>query len=405
MNDSILLARQPIFDRKNTMVACEILYRGSALNSERVDKNSVATSELLSNTCTSLMNENVNLGLPMLINIDEQFLLSDDFFPVVPHNLIFEILETVEPNEKVLTKLRQLKKQGFEFALDDYLLEKFKQPFFQYLKIIKVDVIDVDFRLLEKTFSFLKNVGCLLLAEKIEDQEMFENCKKLGFDLFQGFYLEKPTLIQGKKIEVSKIAALNIISQLSRPDIEVDEVAELISRSPALSVKILALINCPLYQLVRTVNTIKDAVIILGLVTIKQWVMILTLVSELEQPIELMRTILIRAKTLALYSKLSGDNVSDAKSAEYFLVGLLSGIDAIFETEIEIIIEHLNISHSIKSALLGQENEMGKILKNSIGLERFDGQIFEQLSTHEICLLNRCYREALAWADEAMNLI
>jgi EAL and modified HD-GYP domain-containing signal transduction protein len=405
MDETILLARQPIFDVNNKMVASEILYRGNVLRSSKTDRNLMATRELLINTCTNILSDNVNLDLPMLLNVDEQFLLADDFFPVAPQNLIFEILETVEPSELVLEKLKQLKRQGFEFALDDYLLEKFKTPFFEYLKIIKVDVIDVDFALLKTTLPALKQTGCLLLAEKVETQAVYETCRELGFDLFQGFYLERPTLIQGKKINVNQRSALHLVSQLSRDDIEVNEVAELISRDPVLTVKIIALINCPLYQLVREVTSVKDAVVILGLNVVKQWAMILTLVSQTKQPIELFRTILIRAKTLSLYAECSQDKLLKSDVSECFLVGLLSGVEGIFEIKLENILEHLMLDARIKVALIGQDNNMGQLLKNSMAIERFDNQIFEQLSNQEICLINRCYRESLTWADQAMNYL
>ena len=405
MDETILLARQPIFDVNNKMVASEILYRGNVLRSSKTDRNLMATRELLINTCTNILSDNVNLDLPMLLNVDEQFLLADDFFPVAPQNLIFEILETVEPSELVLEKLKLLKRQGFEFALDDYLLEKFKTPFFEYLKIIKVDVIDVDFALLKTTLPALKQTGCLLLAEKVETQAVYETCRDLGFDLFQGYYLERPTLIQGKKINVNQRSALHLVSQLSRDDIEVNEVAELISRDPVLTVKIIALINCPLYQLVREVTSVKDAVVILGLNVVKQWAMILTLVSQTKQPIELFRAILIRAKTLSLYAECSQDKLLKADVSECFLVGLLSGVEAIFEVKLENILEHLMLDARIKVALIGQDNNMGQLLKNSMAIERFDNQIFEQLSNQEICLINRCYRESLTWADQAMNYL
>ena len=81
------------------------------------------------------MNDNINLGLPMFVNIDEEFLLAEDFFPVPPQNIVFEILETVKPTPEVLNKVGQFRDLGFEFALDDYALEKSKVPYFNHLKI------------------------------------------------------------------------------------------------------------------------------------------------------------------------------------------------------------------------------------------------------------------------------
>lgn len=142
--------------------------------------------------------------------------------------------------------------------------------------------------------------------------------------------------------------------------------------------------------------------VILGLKTVKQWALILTLVDASEQPKELFRTLLIRAKTIENYLG-SSDKNSDA--SEGFLVGLLSGISAVFETELESILVHLKLDKHITSALLGESNKLGDMLKNTIGIEQFDSQVFEQLPTQVICQYNRCYREAMKWADEVMNHI
>lgn len=403
MKESVLFARQPIFDAASRLYAHEILYRSEA-SLETAGCNA-STRELLVNLCTNLLNDNVNLGLPMFVNVDEEFLLADDFFPVAPQNLIFEILETVRPTPAVLEKINQYRVAGYEFALDDYVLEKSKVQYFNYLKIIKIDLLQVNFERLIKVMPVLKKTGCKLLAEKVEDQEMFDKCLKLGFDLFQGYFLERPSLIKGKKIVANQQAVLHLLAELARDDIEVDEVAELISQDVGLTVKILSLINCPLYQLVREVKSVKDAVVILGLTTVKQWAITLALVSESSRPIELYRVVLVRAKTLALYCDVWETNSRNINSSSCFLLGLLSGVDAIFEVEMEEILNHLKLDSDIKAALLHDDNSLGELLKNSIGIERFDSHIFEQLSQHQICLFNGCYREALKWADGVMSYL
>ncbi|WP_133470874.1 EAL and HDOD domain-containing protein [Paraglaciecola marina] len=399
MSNSVLLARQPIFDGKCDLYAHELLYRSDVPSScSGVSKPS--TRELLVNACTTLLSSNMNLGLPMFVNVDEEFLLADDFFPIAPQNVTFEILEDVEPTDQVLTRVRDFKRQGFKFALDDYILEPSKEAYFTYLSVIKIDVLNVDFKSLNKALPGLKQTGCLLLAEKVEDQAMFAKCIELGFDLFQGYFLERPSNVKGKKIGANQYAVLHLLSELSRDDIEVEEVAELISRDVGLVLKILGLINCPLYQLVREVTSVKDAVIILGLATVKQWAIILSLVSVSAAPAELFRSILIRAKTLSLYSK-----GRPFEPSSCFLLGLLSGIEAIFEIEMELILEHLRLDESIKIALLYKTNDLGELLNFSIGMERLDNEILQSFDKNEVSALNQCYQEALQWADEVMNYL
>ncbi|MGJ8681684.1 EAL and HDOD domain-containing protein [Paraglaciecola sp.] len=402
MEESVLLARQPIFDVNNKLYAHEILYRNANVNSPN-DMTHVSTRELLVNAFTNILNDNIHLGLPMYVNVDQEFLMADDFFPFPPENIVFEILETVPPTKEIIQRIHKLKSLGFEFALDDYLLEKSKVPFFSYLKVIKIDLVDVDFAKLEKAMPVLKRTKCLLLAEKVEDQDMFDKCKAMGFDLFQGYYLEKPELVKGKKIEACQQSVLNLVSELSRVDIEVEQVAELISQDAGLTLKILALTNCPLYQLVREVKSVKDAVIILGLTTVKQWAITFAFVSGSNRPAELFRIILIRAKTLGLYAERADSEQGKVDASSSFLTGLLSGIEAIFEVEMEQALSHLALDQEIKLALMGESNQLGELLKNAIGIERFDSRIFEQMPNQQICIFNQCYRQALNWADQVLE--
>lgn len=69
----------------------------------------------------------------------------------------------------------------------------------------------------------------------------------------------------------------------------------------------------------------------------------------------------------------------------------------------EAVVGGLQLEAHLKQALLTNDNELGVLLVNSIGVERFDSQTFERLSNQEICLLGRCQQEALVWADQVMN--
>jgi EAL and modified HD-GYP domain-containing signal transduction protein len=195
------------------------------------------------------------------------------------------------------------------------------------------------------------------------------------------------------------------MAELARDDIEIDEVAELVSQDVGLAVKILSLINCPLYQLVREVKSVKDAVVILGLTTVKQWAITLAIVSGANRPVELYRIVLVRAKTLALYSDVLNIKDSSIDPSSCFLLGLLSGVDAIFEIEMVEVLNHLKLDNNIKAALLHEDNALGELLKNSIGVERFDSDVFEHLSSGELSLLNQCYKDALKWADGVMSYL
>ena len=361
------------------------------------------TTKRLASVCESITESERHLDVPIFINVDQTFLSeTDDIYAVKP-NIILKILGSVEPTESNLNRIQQLRRKGFDFALGEYALDPSKASFFKYLKVIEVDVLNVTQTQLSKTFPILKKTKCLILAEKVENQTVYENCKALGFDLFQGNFLENPTIADGKEISGKQNSSLQLVSEFSKSDIEVDKVAEIISLDPVLTTKILLLINCPLYQLVRDVNSVREAVVILGLGVVKQWAIIMSLMSVSTSPTELFRCLLTRAKTLELIALSRQHEDGTLHPLECFLVGLLSGVDAIFKVDIQTLISSMKLEAHLKQALLVHDNALGALLTNVMGIERFDSQTFERLSNQEICLYGRCQQDGALWADTVMK--
>ncbi|MCV2884660.1 HDOD domain-containing protein [Aestuariibacter sp. AA17] len=398
----ILLARQPIYDRNISLYGFELLYRGPTNICELDAESQVAaTVELLANICTNSLDDNMNLGLPLFVNIDQAFIESSAYFPAPSDNLILEILEHVKATDNVMLNLQQLKKQGYRFALDDYVFEKERSEFLPLVSIVKIDLSLMSLDEVRQRLPELRTERRLLLAEKVETKAMLDACLEMDFDLFQGYFLEYPTLIAGKKIDANKQLVIRLISELSRDDAEFDDIVDLISLDPLLTYKILLLVNSPMYHFVREIHSVKEAIIALGLEAVRRWAMIISLVSHLNQPKELFRTLLVRAKTLELYAE--KEKSYDPKSC--FLLGLFSGIDAILETDMENLLAKLTLSNELKLALLHANTPLSILLNQAVGVERLDADVLESLSTQQAYNLNQCNRLAMRWADETLMIV
>jgi EAL and modified HD-GYP domain-containing signal transduction protein len=286
--------------------------------------------------------------------------------------------------------------------LDDYAFDRDIEPFLPYVSMVKIDVLDFTPDGLEKHMETANLAGKTLLAEKIEDSAMYARCKALGFDLFQGYYLEKPTLVEGKKLATSQQTMLNLVSNLCRDDITVSEVAELITTDPHLIVKLLKIVNCPLFPFKREITDIEEAVIKLGIVVVKQWAVILSLVANSSQPSELFRTLLIRAKTCELYAKLlKRDNPQES-----FIIGLFSGIDAVLGIDKETVLNTVYFPEHMKQELIQTGKGKVGVLSMVMAFEdRIKAEDQHILSTDTAINLNDAYWSGVMWADEIMHFL
>lgn len=190
------VARQPILDRDLNTHAYELLFRDSLNNVFPSISSQQATSRLV---VEQFLHQNIDQLLgdrPCFINFPHSLLL-EGLAECLPHEkVVIEILEDSSPDDALLAKVEQLHALGYQLALDDFTLSVAWERFLPFIHIIKFDLRTTP---LPKIKAFIKQHSALnltYLAEKVEDKAEFERVKKLGFQLFQGFFFSRPELVK-----------------------------------------------------------------------------------------------------------------------------------------------------------------------------------------------------------------
>jgi EAL and modified HD-GYP domain-containing signal transduction protein len=211
----------------------------------------------------------------------------------------------------------------------------------------------------------LHSRGIKLLARQIENRAQYEAACEAGFDYFHGRYFQCPRLIHGTHLPANRLATLHLLARLYDPKVTLEEIESLISHEVTLSYKLLRLINAAFYGLPKKVDSLKRAVVFLGLNRIKHWAAVILVNAIDYQPRELLITALVRALTCQAIAKQLGRG--DAEQC--YLVGLFSLLDAIMDAPMEEILRHLNLIDEIHQALLYGTGPLGPILKTALSLE------------------------------------
>ncbi len=406
----LLFARQPIFDDKKQLYAFELLYRdndndpGSAV----FDDGDKATASLIVNYCGSILEDDDAPNVKIFINLTKSLLLSDSFFPLDPKRIVVEILEDILVDDFLVERIKELKQRGYHFALDDYTFLPHFAPLLPLVDYIKFELLGLSSadlaqkmkRFHQEVFSKLENKP-ILLAEKVEDQATYDLCELLGFNLFQGYFLEKPVPVYGRKINNNSETALKIVGQLQNEEIDIDELSHSISRDTKLSYQILKIVNSPLCRLSRKVDSLHEAVVFMGLDQIKKWAMAMVLAGNNQQNKNLFLLLLTRARTCELVS----ERMNLDRPEAYFTVGLFSGIDAVMLAEKSWLLKKLNLSHDTYHALLDFKGKKGEVLKLTIDLEHQNFDNFSILSEKQRAIYFQSHEEAISWANQLFKLL
>jgi EAL and modified HD-GYP domain-containing signal transduction protein len=399
--DDIMMAQQPILNRTKEIFGYELLFRGNdALNANIFDGDT-ATSQVIVNLCIGITKLESQLRKPFFINMTTELILSDAFFPVDPYHVYIEILENQKLTPEFVIALQKWRSAGYRFVLDDYQFDDAYKVLLPWVSIVKIDVLATHPKKYIKQIADLKVRGLILLAEKVENLEMFELCKNLGFDLFQGYFLQRPEIIKGKKIDSSIQSAIELVNALQNKDISIETITGLVSNNPKLSYQLLRILNSSMCGVPKTVVSIREAVILLGLVKLKKWALLIMLSSSTNQPQALLKVLLTRGRCCQLLAESKKSSLNDSA----FMVGLMSGIDAVFNVERSIILEKIALDRNSRAAIMTQHGELGAYLSQTLSYEEQNWANIDPMPSSEKRTLNRAFLSAMLWSNEVVNSI
>lgn len=396
----IFLGRQPIFDRDLNVYAYELLFRRGTQNQAGQFDGDQATSQVIINTFIEIGLDNIVGKHLAFINLTRSFLVADEPMPFPKERVVLEILEDIKADADVVAGVHNLASQGYCMALDDFVYDEKLRPLIELAHIIKIDLMALSRDELNEHVQLLRKYPVKLLAEKIETQEEFEHCKQLGFDYFQGYFLSKPNIVQGTQLPPNRLAVLQLLAKLQDPESSAGDLERLVSQDVGLSYKLLRYINSAFFAFPKKIESIRQAVVYLGLQAIKSWVTLLVVAGMDDKPAELVIQAMQRAKMCELLAKTAKQQPAET----YFTVGLFSLLEALMDTPLVDILDKLPFTEDVRRALLKHEGPYGEALQCVLAYEKgdFNRARFGRLAPSQ---MTDAYIAAARWADESARVM
>ena len=407
----VFIARQPIFNIDEEIVAYELLYRNNFVNSFPQTDSDGATIDVLINAFLSIGITEVTNGKPAFINFTENLILEGNLDFLNTSQVVIELLEDIPITPELIERLKLLKNNGFTLALDDFIMNDeilIYDELFTTIDYIKIDFLFTpELKRIEIEEKIKTNFPIIkLLAEKIETREQYEIAKKSGYSLFQGYFFEKPQILTATEIPANLFQYFQIISLLRDDETDIDLLANNIEMEISLTYRLLKLINDSSRRSKTKVRSIKQAILVLGLRELQKWIYLLAMreadVKKNNDVFkELMYASLFRAKACEKCAHLN----YKGNFSEYFLVGLFSLIDSLLQRPMNKIVTQLPLSESILETISGGHTQFTPYLQFSIALGKLDWENIIPLAT-ELKIPTEAilpiYEEVKQWVDEAL---
>ena len=399
VEENYCIALQPICDAKMRHVADELLYRSSATATfAQVDDQLMATARVINATFLETGLENLIGNRKLFFNAPKEWILKPELLPPHPEQVVVEVLESVTGEPEIVAALKEVRRLGYDVALDDFILNDQTRPLLDVASIIKVDLFEP---VLEEDIAEYKRRGIRLLAEKVEDLETFNRFKDMGFEMFQGYFYARPevhkeTSRKGRANNHS--AQIRILSELQSEEPDYQLLENFIAQDLQLTFMLLKYVNSAAFRRRNEITTIHQALNTLGLDRVRSIVTTVMLANN--GPAS--RLLLPQALTRASMCEILAQETTDIDPRSAFMLGLMSMIDLLMGVEMGELIAQLPLAQEIKNAILLREGRLGKLLNLVVAFEhaQLNGKTPELIAR-----LNKIWIKSLKWSNEVMGQV
>lgn len=352
------VARQPIYDRDGVVVADELLFRARATATGADRSDSHATARVLVAAFTEFGLRELAGDRVCFVNLTRDFLTGRLPLPFDGSQAVLEILETTPVDAEVLDGVTALVEQGYTIALDNFVIGGGHEPLLPLATYVKIDMLHASEPEVRAAVAECRNYGHLhLVAERLETPDALRLAFTLGFEMFQGDVLGRPHINSTVTLAPARLTRLRMLQLLTDDDADVDEIAGLLSEDVALTLRLLRATNSAAVGLNRTVSSVRDTVVVLGLDRIRQWVTLMLVADLTETDPEQLSGVLVRARFcqfLAASAGVPGDVA--------YIGGLLSALADLFDEPADRMVHGLPLDPGLVDALTTGQGPLGDVL-------------------------------------------
>jgi EAL and modified HD-GYP domain-containing signal transduction protein len=358
--------------------------------------------------CRSTLDSSLLMGLDVLcggsyafVNCTREALLKGHARVLPPQSTVIEVLESVVPDGEIEQACRALRSAGYLIALDDFVPDDARASLVPVADFIKLDLIGTP-RNQWQSMVTRYSPQVRMLAEKVETRGDFVATRSMGFTYFQGFFFAKPTTLSATDIPPNQVNYVRMLHAVHQPAIDFRRLEALIKQEASLCYRLLRYLNSALFNFAREIRSIRHALSMLGENEIRRWISLAATVGAGQQrPEELLQTALVRAHFCELVS-----GQWQRGETDYFLLGLLSLLDAILGVSMATLLAGLPIDREIKAALLGAPSQLRPLYDLVLAHENADwvkcSEIANRFHIPEQKIAE-AYLESVRWAREVVG--
>jgi EAL and modified HD-GYP domain-containing signal transduction protein len=364
--ESVYLARQPILNKDEDICCYEILYR-DAQRKSNVNSNIAVSVSVITSILNKFGTKSLLGNKKVFVKVDERFLLNDIVFTIPKEFFIFSLFADIELSEKVVYRLDELYKLGYELAINDSALnhefiQKYRVVFHQ-LSFVKINFDVLASYEIAELITELHRHKVGVVAAKIENLETYELAKNVNCDYFEGYFFAEPVILENAKCEPFQLNELKLYNLLMQ-DVNIDEITSEFEKTPEITMQLLQFMNSAAFHFRKKISSLHHVLILLGRIPLGRWLVLLIYsksVSKTDKHSPLMLMVINRTYLMEKILKTVEPGAQSNMLGEAYMVGVLSLMDTLFGMRMSEVLEGINVADSVKDAILSDKGIFGEI--------------------------------------------
>lgn len=375
---NVYMTRLPIFDRDGNVYGYELLYRNDGAENTHKITLSDGTSEEIPDAFFGLDVKTLVGKSKVFINFTSDMIKLRAPLYISPEILVIEVRESQLADAELQDVVQELKERGYMIALDEIRRSDAYNDLFSLADIIKID-ISASPKTAEETAYVCRYSNKIMLAEKVESGSDFENSKKVGCTYMQGYYYMRSAVAAGNSVQPLPANLMQVMQLMAQPEPEIKDIVEVMSRDAAMCQRILRLINSVYFGVANKVSSINQAILILGLDYLREWVYLMGMQKITNNDnVEAMKLALLLAKFCRRLSELIPD--AEGQGEAFYLMGLMSMIVFSGERALAQALDEFPLASDIKKGLLRRGGLYGDVFEMAMLYVDGEWNDFDDLS-------------------------
>jgi EAL and modified HD-GYP domain-containing signal transduction protein len=370
MSTSVLVVRQPIFDRTRRTSAYGLTLRPVAVDAPGTLDADQAGRRVMQEATDLIVDRKITGGRRAYLNVTRDTLVRHHAVLKPGPSLVVEVVGTEDPDAELIGVCRTLRRAGCLIALHDVLPGGWSPELAKVTDVAKVDVGRNGPTERRNVARYFQSLGVRLVAEGVHTEELWRQAAEASFEAFEGHFFTERGAADGSDVPASRLNVLRLLHGIYQPDADLGQIEQLIKAEVSLSLKLVSYMNTAAFGFRQRVTSVRQALMMLGVNGIRKWAAVIAVAGAGgSRPFELVVTSVNRAKfceMLATDARM-GDRAEDA-----FFMGLFSLLDVLLGRPLAEVVDTLAMAPDVRQALLGGANPMRRLHDLVLAYERGD---------------------------------